>query len=245
MKLTKTQRNFRKQMKNVHASNGPYERLRDGNPFLTEEKGKSKFVTLLTIILLVIIFTAYKNWPLLHSLTTGKSSIKIEPASLFTQPALSSSNNLSTAVPSSEANYLNALGSFMNNLRTPWQQVSDQNKIPWEQRNLEQYRSVLLNSIAACDQSLLELDRIQKNGKFDELKNVVKEYHTYSKLSFKAYLDYTYSKKPSDHALGNKYINLVNQTSSKFNPTLVKLLKQNGYSYQDIGNGQIRYSVRP
>lgn len=245
MKLTKTQRNFRKQMKNVHASNGPYERLRDGNPFLIEEKRKSKFVFFLSIILLVIIFTAYKNWPLLHSLTTDKSSVKMEPASLFTQPALSSPNNLSTALPPSEANYLNTLRSFMDNLITPWQQVSDQHKIPWEQRNLEQYRAVLLNGITACDQSLLELERIHKNGKFEELKNVVKEYHTYSKLSFKAYLDYTYSKNPSDLALGNKYINSVNQTSANLNTTLVKLLKQNGYRYEVLGNGQIRYFVRP
>jgi hypothetical protein len=245
MKLTETQRNFRKQMKNMPPSHEPYERLRDGNPFLIEEKGKSKFVTFLSIILLVIIFTAYKNWPLLQSIATEKASVKMEPTSLVTQPALPSSKNLNTALPSSEANYLKTLGSFMNTLITPWQQVSDQNKIPWEQRNIEQYRAALLNGITACDQTLLELDKIQNNEKFGELKNIVKEYHTYSKLSFKAYLDYTYSKNPSDLALGNKYIILVNQTSSNFNSTLVKLLKQNGYSYQDNGKGQIRYSVRP
>ena len=103
----------------------------------------------------------------------------------------------------------------------------------------------MLNGIATCDQALIDLEGVKRNTKFEELKNITKEYVSYSRLAFKSYLDYSYSKNPSDIALGNKYTTLINQTSANFSSTLLQLLKQNGYAYEDNGNGQVRYYIRP
>lgn len=247
MKLTKTQRNFRKQMKGRSPSATPYDNSRDGNPFLRAHKPKSKSTSFFLLIFFAILFVfAFKNWSKLgfESLTSS-SAVNIAQSPLVTQTTLPASKNPNTALSSSDASYLQTLKSFMTHLKEPWQKVSEHHQIPWDQRNVEQYQVALLNGIAACDQALIGLEGVQRNTKFEGLKSISKEYVSYSRLSFKSYLDYSYSQNPSDIALGNKYTTLTNQTSAKFNSTLIQLLKQHGYAYEDNGNGQVRYYIRP
>ena len=96
MKLTKTQRNFRKQINGLSRSATPYDNSRDGNPFYREHKPKIKSSSFfLLIFLALIIVFAYKNWPKVTSNSlTSSSAVSMVQSSLVKQTALPASETL-------------------------------------------------------------------------------------------------------------------------------------------------------
>jgi len=264
MKLTETQRNFKKQMANIKPKEKSiYDTGRSGgNPFRDEVKIKrenhivTRFIlfSIIPISIWLIQFaishvapTSTVKSPLAFATTTtsvAKSSVPVEPTSVYPPTTSMSAPSVSNGankkpVSKADAAYLDSFTLISNNSEV----ISKQNLIPVEQRDQSLYKAELLNAIVLCDNETKRLSRAKPSAVFKPIATITLEYIASRRNAYKYYLDYISTRNNSDNDLGNKYLTMGNQNVYDYTLLLTQIFEINNYEYTDLGNGHWNYSV--
>ncbi len=219
MKLTETQKNFRKQMAEIDP-NSTY-----NNNHKSEPKRNLRFpIILFSFFSLAFLVTLYK--PTIPNFLESTQSNTIN-----------NRNNVHP-IPNSDAAIIDAYSIITNNSDI----ISKQNQIPFEQRDLIIYKKNLMDSIVLCDYELDRIISIKPSNDFLPAKDIIIEYINNKKNAYKYYLDYINTRKSSDNELGNKYLSLSNK--SNIIPLLKKIFEENNYTYTNNENKSINFYVK-
>jgi hypothetical protein len=237
MKLTKTQENFRKEMKNVNQKIDIYDTTRKGNPFYNYETETPEWKGILFgissfIFLAFIIFKIYQYTKPSTSRQGNNITLQSNSDPSVTKNQTHTKGNVSKV----DALILKQLQPIQSSLNSYSDKISEQNKLPYEKRNINDYRTVLLDSIVDCDKEEHVLPSINTSTNFEPLISNLNESITNSRYAYKYYLDYTNTMNPSDIELGNKYLSLANQDKQNYLPTLIDIFNKDDYNYSVQGN---------
>ncbi|HHW01580.1 MAG TPA: hypothetical protein GXX35_01970 [Thermoanaerobacterales bacterium] len=239
MFFTPTQKNFRKEMQELKKSN----KYNDINEIYSSHKrtvkfepaegtNRSPFSVFLSIIITLILFIGptvlykYMNQDnrIINTISqTSTSDLKI--------------------ISKEQEIYLKNLQTCRDSINQSLLKLSDFHKVPYQSRNMKLYKEVLIEGVANCEKWENMLAGQKTVKPFESLLVTTQEYANISKLAFKHYLDYINNKSKSDIEIANKYIEMVNQNNSGYFSELKKIMDENGYKYETLENGGIRYWV--
>lgn len=139
------------------------------------------------------------------------------------------------------AYYLIEIDKYFEDIRIPLGTISEQHKLQYHERNIAQYREVLLQGITACDQAMTGLETAKYPGQFVELNYIAKDFVYNTHMALKHYLEHTYSNNHSDIVIGNNYLEKSNANMKDYHAKLVQFLDKNKLKYEIHDDGQLRY----
>lgn len=250
MKLTETQKNFKKQMAKIKPKEESiYDTTRSGNPFRDEEKNRT-FPTgvkvIFSIIVMPIVCLIAISLAVSHVTPTAvaKKSVLVAPTSMKPLTSYTSAPPMSSVpnrkpVSKADAAYLESFTLISNNSNI----ISEQNLIPPEQRDQSIYKAELLNAIVLCENETKRLSSVKPSTVFQPIAIITLEYIANRRSAYKYYLDYISTRNISDNDLGNKYLTMGNQNVHDYSLLLTQILKNNNYEFTDLGNGHWNYYV--
>ena len=249
MRLTETQKNFKKQMASIKPKEKSiYDTTRSGNPFGDEGKARQRssyltkalylFAIPICSLLIPYIISQVGHSSNATSLTPIAISPAYTPITSVSAPAVINVSG-KKSVSKTDNTYLDAFTLISNNCEI----ISKQNLIPVEQRDQSIYKKELLNSIVLCDNEKKRLSGSKPSPAFQPIADLTVEYISSRRNAYKYYLDYISSKNISDNDLGNKYLTMGNETVHKYTVLLTQFFEVNNYEYKDLGNGHWTYSV--
>lgn len=249
VKLTETQKNFKKQMAKIKPKEKSiYDTTRSGNPFGDEGKIRrsNHIVTKMLFFFAIPICSLLIQYTVSHvahtsaakSLTPVALAPKYTPTTSVSAPQVSNVTG-KKLVSKADNTYLDSFTLISNNSEI----ISKQNLIPVEQRDQSIYKKELLNAIVLCDNEKERLSGSKPSTVFQPIANLTVEYISSRRNAYKYYLDYISTRNISDNDLGNKYLTMGNQTVHDYTLLLTQIFKINNYEYTDLGNGHWTYSV--
>ena len=249
VKLTETQKNFKKEMAKIKPKEkGIYDTTRSGNPFGDEGKARQRnsYVTKMLYFLAIPICSLLIPFVISHvtSASVVKGSAQVALPSAY-PPSISVSapqvSNITgkKAVSKMDNAFLDSFTLISNNSLI----ISKQNLIPFEQRDQSKYKAELLNAIVLCDNETKRLSGAKASTAFQPIAIITQEYIANLRSAYKYYLNYISTRNISDNDLGNKYLTMGNQNVHDYTILLTQIFKNNNYEYTDLGNGHWNYSV--
>lgn len=231
MKLTKTQKNFRKQMEKINRKDNPYDNSRSGNPFDNITPQKSSGVLFILIIVLGFSYVVIK----------GKTS-NVTPTSVHVNNS-STQNIGKTAVPITEAIFLDQLKAIRSAVNEKAQKVQEQHQIPPNQRNYNTYKAVLLDGIFLLDKESNLINDIKPPDQLKPLFSIEKDHIDNLNEAYKNYLEYVDTRNTAFNDIGNQYLNLANQKGQDSFSAFIDYLNKHNYNYS-IHDNTVTYSVQ-
>jgi len=232
IKLTETQKNFRREMEEIEKSNPDNKRYRLKT--ILDHIFKAS-------VWLIIGYAAFTFlWDKISTKDMANNEPQIMPSIQATLDNNLSGSALSErAMPERIARDIQSLELYSDQLLIVREQISSFHKQTWDERDLQQYKAALINGVETADQYLehlkgLKVDADLQNiwfAKYERIKNV--------KAAYGYYLDYLHSKRSSDIEMGNHFLTLAN--SAEDIQLLIEYFEQNGYRYALDQNGGVRY----
>lgn len=225
---TPTQRNFRKQIREIQQQNKSNNDIYGSSPRTVsfDENTSGKRSTLKNIILFLVIVISISSFTIKFKNPTTN---------------LTSSSSLNTELSNSDAAFLQKLNECSTDLNTISQKVSQFHSNNLSRSRQEEYKDSLLTGITKCDQWEKDI----KSQKFSKIVNPLylntQEYISNLRQAFKYYLDSTYSLKSSHIEIANKYFNTISQNRAKHMQLLITIFDENNFKYEKHSVGSIRY----
>ncbi|KGK85492.1 hypothetical protein DP73_18490 [Desulfosporosinus sp. HMP52] len=173
----------------------------------------------------------------------ASSADSIKTLNTSSPPSNQSTNTqIGINVSRTDAEYLSELQNINNKINANRMLLSEQHKIAWEKRNINNYKSIVLDGIVICDKSDQRLNMLKNSDYFKPLGDITRNLVSNSKNAYTNYLNYTNNRNPSSIEIGNKYTNIINQSKDEFIITFEQLLKNGNYNYSSE-NGKITYFI--
>ena len=249
MKLTETQKNFKKQMSQIKPKEkNIYDTTRSGNPFGDEGKTRQRnsyvtkmlffFAIPICSLLIPFIVSYFSHTSNAKSLTPVVLAPAYTPTTSVSGPQVSNVTG-KKSVSKTDNTYLDSFTLISKNSEI----ISKQNLIPVELRDQISYKKELHNAIVLCDNEKKRLSGFKPSPVFQPIANLTVEYISSRRNAYKYYLDYISTRNISDNDLGNKYLTMGNQTVHDYTLLLTQIFKINNYEYTDLGDGHWTYSV--
>lgn len=248
MKLTETQRNFRKEMAKIKPKEKSiYDTTRSGNPFGDEGKARQRngYITKMLYFFAIPICSlliSYVSHVIPSSVLNGSAPLALPsayPSTISSSASQVSNVTGKKAVSKTDNAFLNSFTLISNNSLV----ISKQNLIPFEQRDQSSYKAELLNAIVLCDNETKKLSGAKPSTAFQPIAIITQEYIANRRSAYKYYLNYISTRNISDNDLGNKYLSMGNQHVHDYTQLLTQILKANNYEYTDLGDGHWNYTV--
>lgn len=229
MRLTETQKNFRKQMAEINKQKGNiYDNPRKTNPFARAKNGKGTLV-IFSIILLVSTFIYLKNNQI--------NNFKQSQMAYSGIPVIQSSQG---AMPNNYADFLMQLDQNKPQFDSIAMQILQMHQIPVEQRDVNKYQNLLINGVKVCRDWQNAISKVEPVGPFQALIAQRRHYLFVQSLAYEYYLDYTYSNNITDLDKAKHFSEQANEAGAAFQQHLIEVLKQEKYQYEITPDG-VRY----
>ena len=197
----------------------------------------SIFIILLVMGLLFNILTYQpKNKVINSEQSTNQGS-----GALSVSTHNSTSSFISKPMSNNTAAALNQINQIHQDIKIAMGPISEQHKIPVQNRNIVSYRDTLINGINTCEQSGKELSSMNPPGELVELCDLTKEYVSNLDLALKYYLNAIDARDNSQINHGNNFLNTSNQNLNTYRTKFIEFLQQNNYKYELLSDGSIRY----
>lgn len=239
MRLTKTQKNFRKQIKEIDPVINPYDYI-ERKP--TYRNKIIRFFRLIVILFLVLGILSGLNVVIERLNLTFFVPNKNQTEQLEEKPLnLSQPKSNFKYVTSADSDFLDHLGSVLRTIHISTNSISEYHKLPWGERNFDEYRASLIEAIVILDKEKENMSSMNNSRIFKPLFTLVVEYISNKRMAYQYYLDYLTTNRQSDLDLGNKYSYLAYENIQEYNPLLVKIFQENGYSYTILDDDSVQY----
>lgn len=228
MKLTETQKNFRKIMQNQKPETDPYDYHRNRRQHLGGFKAGSKGASLMaTLIIVAVVGVIYYGF--------FKSPAPV--ASINGQPVtMNSATAYSSAVPAAQARYIQQMGSSLQNVNNAMKQVAQFHTQGTSTTDSIGYRNSLLSGMKVCTEEKQRLMQTNTPVAFAPMKEAAIACTSYTEQALVNWHDSAVQPSNSSVERGNYYNNLANQSWAQYRMALENFLKNNHYKYTKTNN---------
>lgn len=262
MKLTDTQKEFRRQIKDLKPIEDPYDNSRKANPFGKVNKRVAISSGLIVSIAITVISLLLRH-PIQFTpgnQATAAPTTERQPASSASSntqtppkeqasapqssptPSVSPSVNTKKNISQKDAYSLNQMNTILNELNTVAENISQLHRTLLDTSNNQTYKTALSNGIVTCDKENRLILQVNCTDTFKPLQNILQNISTNSRYAYDYYLNYTNTNSSSDIDIGNKYFSLANNNRKEYITTLTAIFDKNNYNYT-ITNGNISYTI--
>jgi len=253
MRLTETQRNFRREMAKIkdNDNNSIYDY------HLNRRKHMSVFsrrnaLTIGTVITIVsLAFTIIRLIPRTHGgevYFAQGSSIPLTP---ITSNGIESSltqqnivNQPGRMLSLQEGQYLKSLNEIFEAVDAETNIISDYNRTPWNARDLNGYRQALSSGTDICNSAETSLNTLTPPLQFQNINNLALSSIADKAMAFSCWsqASYGYDTVANEEAdAGNSFSIRADSEERQYLISLKDYLSANGYEYESDGNGGIIY----
>ena len=237
MKLTDTQRKFRREMKKLNEkpdqiNESPYDDYFFRKPG-SENTGNIGF---LSVVVFCIVF--FVIW-------TIRGTVIERPKGVNT--AIATAKSTSTGERSlslKDAKCIEQLYAQQKLVGEALNKVAQHHNTPWNSRDIKGYNDALMKALAVCSKSDAVVNSLVVPPEFDSLKKITSEYILYSSSAITNWHDSLPNGRGNAVERGNYFLNLSRQKALEYNLVLENFLKDNGYKYEKTDTG-LRYWHTP
>ena len=229
MRLTKTQKNFRKAMQTQQPETDPYDYHRNRRKHLGGYKSGSKgggLISLVVIVAAVIVFY--------HGFI--KSPVPVQ--SFSGQPVLSESTSAySRAMPAWQARHVQQIETALRNVDQAMQPVAQFHAQGTNSREWSSYRNSLLSAMKVCTEEKQKLSQLDSPAGLAPMLETAHAYINYTEEALVNWHDNAAQPSPSSVERGNYFSNLASQSRMQYRSAFENYLKSNHYKYTKTNSG--------
>lgn len=232
---TPTQRNFKKQMKEIEKSKGKkrdiYGESKKTVKFSSPVYRQNSFSRPLAIIITLLLF--------IGPYFLSGQGIKLNVPS-FRQNRI---NLTSDEKPMSKkyAFFLQKLDQLDSSLDEVNKKINIFHQMNYNQMDKKLYMETLLDGITITQDCSTKLAKTKPIDIFQSLYELKSDIYNNKNLAFKHYLNYANNNNKSDLDIANKYNQLSVANNEKYQDELLKVLKEQKFKHEVHEDGRIRY----